>query len=332
MDEASDRSAADRRALLTKGGVAAAVAAATAVGFGRQVDADDGLPLTIGQPNTGTATTALSGGSSIVVTDGTTRMDDVPGSVIGLSSLSDGSGIVGARTGPGFGAGVAGANYFPGGIGAIGGDLGGGNQGYGIFGFSDGTGVGGSGAYDDLRADGSGRLTLAAAGVTSPPDAFGETGMLARDEAGELWYCFGNRWRKVAGASTGGAFHPISPVRVYDSRLMGGVPLFPHTDRVVSVADGRDVFSGALTQPNVVPSGATAVTYNLTVTGTGEAGWLFIAPATATAVTASSINWTLPGTTAANGGTVQVDLNRNVRIFCGPGLTHAIVDVSGYYI
>lgn len=329
MDETTGTSAADRRALLTKGSVAAAVAAAAAVGLGRSVEAGDrdGDPLHIGVANVGETETSLGGGSSFWVTNGTSKYAGQTSSIIGESGLAQAAGVMGVRLTPGYSWGY----------GVLGLDLGTDVESYAVYGFSDvGTGVGGSGSYDDFRADGSGRLTFAGVGVESPPVEFGEVGMLARDEQGNLWYCASEdndgTWRKLAGASTGGAFHPITPVRTFDSRLTGGGPFGPGSDRIISIKDARSVDTGEITAGDVVPAGATAITYNLTVAGTVDAGWLFIAPGDATTVTSSSINWSSTGSLLANAGVVKLDADRQVKIFCGPAATHAIIDITGYYL
>ena len=101
--------------------------------------------------------------------------------------------------------------------------------------------------------------------------------------------------------------------------------------RVVSVADARDVTSGAATTANVVPVGATAVVFNLTVTGGAAAGFLAIAAGNAASYASSIINWAT-GQTIANASTVRLDATRQVKIFCSGGPVHFILDISGYYL
>jgi hypothetical protein len=142
-------------------------------------------------------------------------------------------------------------------------------------------------------------------------------------------------WRRIAGPGTAGALTPINPVRVYDSRVAAPTPgrLEPGQDRVVSVADGRDTGNGTVVAPDAVPAGATAVAYNVTVTGTVDLGFLSVTPGDATSSPASTINWSASGTTVANGGIVKLDANRNVKVFCGgAGGTDFIIDITGYYL
>lgn len=126
---------------------------------------------------------------------------------------------------------------------------------------------------------------------------------------------------------------PITPARVFDSRHLSPVgPLASGATRTVSVANSYLPDGATLATSNVVPSRATAVAVNLTITDTSGSGFLFLAPGTATAVTASSINWTAPGTTVANALVVPLDSVRQLKAFVGGGgSAHFLLDVSGYY-
>ena len=91
--------------------------------------------------------------------------------------------------------------------------------------------------------------------------------------------------------------------------------------------------SGLVNAPNVVPVGATAIAFNLTIAATTSQGFLTVAPGTATTIGASSINWVGDGLNIANGLIVQLDSNRQVRVFAGGGgSTDFLIDVSGYYV
>ena len=104
-------------------------------------------------------------------------------------------------------------------------------------------------------------------------------------------------------------------------------------NRLVSVADGRDN-NGTVTTPNLVPAGATAVTANVTVTGTtGTFGYLAINPGGNTVEGASTINWFGAGQTLANGVGLTLNATRQITVICnGGGGTHFIIDISGYYL
>ena len=86
---------------------------------------------------------------------------------------------------------------------------------------------------------------------------------------------------------------PMTPVRVFDSRfssrIVQGAP------RTINVKDAINVGTGAVTTPNAIPKGARAISFTITATGTGAAGYVAVLPGTSTTVTASTINWTGPG-------------------------------------
>lgn len=178
----------------------------------------------------------------------------------------------------------------------------------------------------DLFAGLSGRIGF----VPAPTVSSLATGDLFLDTGGNLWVCtatglIGSN-RKLAGPATAGSLHPIVPARVYDSRLSGG-PLSVSGLRTISIAS-------ATTGGTVVPSGATAVAYNLTVTATVGTGWLGVIPAGSTFGGTSSINWFGPGQTLANGGIVKLGGDRQCDVWIGGkagGSTEFIVDITGYY-
>ncbi len=147
---------------------------------------------------------------------------------------------------------------------------------------------------------------------------------------GDLWFCVQRGtpglWRKLAGPTTAGAFHAIEPQRVYDSRLLG--PRFaPNSNRIVSVASST---AGAT---DVVPSGATAVTFNLTAADTTGPNFLSVVPGDAATFTTSTVNFP-GGFDVANASVVKLDAERQIRVFCGDqaGSAHTIVDITGYYL
>jgi hypothetical protein len=155
------------------------------------------------------------------------------------------------------------------------------------------------------------------------------------DSLGVLYYCTAagtpGTWVRLTGPGTAGAFTAITPTRVYDSRISGG-RLSNGQTRVVSVANGINVSSGVVTTPDLVPAGATAIQYNLTVVDTTGSGYLQVAPGDASAITSSSINWTATGQIIANGLMVKIDASRQVKAFAMIGSTNFILDVLGYYL
>ena len=136
-----------------------------------------------------------------------------------------------------------------------------------------------------------------------------------------------------SGADAGTVFHPITPVRAYDSRIAAypvNGPIPNNSSRVVDISSGHDLITGALTQADAVPVGATAITYNLTSDASTTVGFVAITPGDAGTFSTSALN--LNGTPLANGGTVAIAGDRTVKVFVGGGgSTQIIVDVTGYY-
>lgn len=130
-------------------------------------------------------------------------------------------------------------------------------------------------------------------------------------------------------------FVEIEPARVFDSRQAGytGSGLMaPNSSKVVYVGDAHNA-AGALTTQNIVPTGATAIAYNLTVTGATGPNFVAVTPGDATSFTASAINFN--GTSdVANAGIVSLDGARQLRIWNGDqtGSTHVIIDITGYFV
>jgi hypothetical protein len=104
-------------------------------------------------------------------------------------------------------------------------------------------------------------------------------------------------------------------------------------NRTVSVADARDVTTGAITGP-LVPATATAIAYTLTATSTVAHGFLAVNPGGVTTVSASTINWTAAASTLANTGVVKIDSTRTITVIAGgPGASaNFIIDIVGYYL
>lgn len=162
---------------------------------------------------------------------------------------------------------------------------------------------------------------------------------------GELWFCVSSgipgSWRLLASPGAAGAFVPITPARVYDSRYNPSVdsgvgPLESGGTRRISVATAFTPNTNIPSIANVVPIGARALAINLTITGPTGAGYMFIAPGTTMAISGSSINWPSANVTFANGLTVAVDGARRLKAFLaisgGVGSCHFLVDVNGYYL
>jgi hypothetical protein len=186
-------------------------------------------------------------------------------------------------------------------------------------------------------------LLLMPAGTNgAPKTGIHAAGELYVDAKGDLYYCRAagtpGTWVNLLAtpATTAAvALHPVSPTRVYDSREAEPDPgaLGTGQTRTISVADGRAISGGAVTVPNLVPPGATAIAYNFTVTNTGGAGFLTLNPGGNTTVTSSAINWSASGQILTTGGLVSINANREVTVIAGgPGGTDFLLDVVGYYV
>ena len=158
---------------------------------------------------------------------------------------------------------------------------------------------------------------------------------------GDLWWCVvagtPGTWRKISGPAVAGAFHALTPGRVYDSRQAAPAPgpLAAGANRTISVADRRDALltTGAVVEAGFVPAGATAVAANVTITGTVGAGFLTVNPGGNITVGASTINWKADNQDIANGVILTLNANRELTIVAGGGgSTGFIIDVNGYYL
>jgi hypothetical protein len=320
IDPSVDEPISNRRRMLRSLalGAAGAAAAGAVVGAGmpNNAAAADGDPLDVGETNTHTlatnvnysgATTAAS--FNIQSGDQTTANDGI---LNGLFANA-GTALLGVASGNG-------------------------NQNIGITGWSKkplGTGVvgftGGAGAYGGeffgglaevrLRPGGEAPITLTNA------HAVGE---LYEDATGELWLCTAagspGTWRQIAGPTTAGAFHAISPRRVYDSRDDTRGKLAADEERVLSVATSTDG------TPNVVAPFATAVTLTFTVTGTeGTFGFVSVRPEGTPYQNTSSINWFGPDQNLATTVVSALGGDRQISVLGAVAKTHIVIDVVGFY-
>jgi hypothetical protein len=137
----------------------------------------------------------------------------------------------------------------------------------------------------------------------------------------------------MSSLDPGTVFHPITPVRAYDSRIAAyplNGPISNNSSRVIDISAGHDLATGAVTLADAVPPGATAITYNLTSVPTTTSGFVAVTPGNADTYATSSLN--LNGTALANGGTVAIAGDRTIKVHVGGGgATQVIVDVTGYY-
>jgi hypothetical protein len=127
--------------------------------------------------------------------------------------------------------------------------------------------------------------------------------------------------------TTGDTYFPLTPTRILDTRNGGtglAGPFSSHAARTFQV-------SGV----GGVPSNATAVTGNLTVTAQSGAGYLYIGPVATNNPTSSTLNFPL-GDDRANGVTVALGAGGILGVtYVGPissSTTHVIFDVTGYFL
>jgi len=122
----------------------------------------------------------------------------------------------------------------------------------------------------------------------------------------------------VVGASGApGQYHSLTPSRLMDTRD-GGQPLTPGVPIVLQVTGGQ------------VPSTATAVVLNVTVTNTIGSGFLTVWPTGNPQPTASNLNWAARET-RPNLVTVAVGLSGLVSIVAS-SRTDVVADLEGYFV
>ncbi|HEX7490907.1 MAG TPA: PQQ-binding-like beta-propeller repeat protein, partial [Candidatus Limnocylindrales bacterium] len=127
-----------------------------------------------------------------------------------------------------------------------------------------------------------------------------------------------------AAVTLGSTFHPITPVRLLDTRSGNGLsgPLQPFTPRTFQIT-GRDV----------IPAGATAVTGNLTVTDETSSYAVYLGPDPVTNPTSSTLNF-VKGDVSANGVTVALGSGGALSAtYMAPAgsTTNLVFDVTGYF-
>ena len=176
----------------------------------------------------------------------------------------------------------------------------------------------------------------------NPPPSFSTAqyaGSINLDSSCVLWLCVESGtpgvWQQIGGLGVAGAYHAITPSRVYDSRLstypLNGV-LSSGQNRTISVANSYNT-NGVLVFSNFVPAGATAVFANVGVVNTVGEGWLAVNPGGVTAVSASTINWSAAGQILANGVALTLNGSRQLTVVNGsPGSTNFFIDITGYWL
>jgi hypothetical protein len=119
-------------------------------------------------------------------------------------------------------------------------------------------------------------------------------------------------------------FYTVSPCRVFDTRLAGG----PTAGAALACGGDWDFTIAGTCN---VPSGAKAVSLNVTVTQPSAQGNVRFFAAGAPAPLVSSLNY-VAGQNRANNAIAPLSTGGAVSVRCGPsGTTHLVVDVNGYF-
>jgi hypothetical protein len=320
-----------RRALLK---VAAGTAiGAAALGSARPAAATNGQTMLTGQTYNTDRKSSLLYGAGANANGAALGANDV---MLVVAASTQGALALGAIQGISTGsmAGIHGAASAPPGIGVLGASI----NGDAVSGQASGSGHGVSAhSSDGVGLSASGVIAMVIDGAGAPPTlGLGidtEPGMITFDDNRDLWLCVAGgqpgTWQKLGGRFAAGAFHPIDPQRVYDSRFGDGA-MTPNTSRTVSVADG--LAGGTVFETGIVPAGSSAIAFNVTVSGPTGPNFLSVTPGGSTSYSTSTINFP-GGFDCANGSIVRLGGDRQVTIFCGDqsGSTHVIIDVTGYY-
>lgn len=340
---ATEPAVASRRGMLKLAGAAAAGAVVVAVaGNASPAAATDGDPMTLGASNSAATTTSLIGRFGALADSSTAyALNPVPaqslpgygGTVYGFNTsvATDGNvrgGVLGISSPFIF------TSNLQTGHGVVGYASGDENAGSGVYGVTTSTRTNSAGLV--AKANGGPSIQMIPVATGAPTTGAWTVGALRPDTTGNLWYCIASgtpgTWKNLSASTS--QYFPISPVRVYDSRVPLPAPgvLSTGANRTISVASGRALDTGNINAADVVPAGATAITCNVTVDKTQTAGYLTVNPGGNTTVTSSTINWFGNGQTLANGVTVTISASREVTVIAGgPGATDFVLDVTGYF-
>ena len=132
-----------------------------------------------------------------------------------------------------------------------------------------------------------------------------------------------------AGIQAPSQLAPLTPSRICDTRPTS------ITGQPADQCSGRTLGPGGSIQVQVsgeggVPSSATAVVANVTVTDTTSASYLTVWPAGSVQPVASNLNWA-PGQTVANLVTLPLSAAGAIAVYNANGSADVVVDVEGYY-
>jgi hypothetical protein len=128
-----------------------------------------------------------------------------------------------------------------------------------------------------------------------------------------------------ASGSTAGAYVPLSPSRIVDTRTGSG-----YFGAGETLGAGSSLTFPVSGQVGIPSSGVSAVALNLTVTDTSTSSFLTAFPAGQTQPLASNLNWTA-GQTVPNRVVVPLGSGGEVTVYNLAGNADVVVDVDGYF-
>jgi hypothetical protein len=118
------------------------------------------------------------------------------------------------------------------------------------------------------------------------------------------------------------AYTAMTPVRLMDTRTTS--PMIANSTLNLNVGTTATGASSG------VPSNATAVALNVTVTDTTDSGYLSVYPTGGTQPYVSNLNWVM-GETVANSVIVPIGTGSSVTFYNHTGNTDVVVDLEGYF-
>ncbi len=319
----------DRRRFLTKGAVAAAVAAA-GVAIARPAEAANGSNFVLGNnSNNATNDTVVTGSQFRFVRSTGISVQGTNGNGTGVYGLSGDS--------AGGGIGVRGRTNNSG-IGVLGEAPSTSSSGTGVKGTSGiGAGVWGEGGTSSVRGVGlrgssslGASLLLDETGITVPPVSGSWQRGSFLNKGGQLWYCYvagtgtASKWVKVSGA-------PMilgTSYRAYDSRA-GFAPLGVTKGKLTEGQTRTNIDLKVNGGAEAIPIGISAAIVNLTATNTSSAGFLGIFKNGTVWPGTSTVNWFATNSSIANSAIVAVDAQSRVSVRCA-GSADFIIDVIGF--
>lgn len=130
---------------------------------------------------------------------------------------------------------------------------------------------------------------------------------------------------RAEGQTPGFSYFPLTPCRVADTRnptaTNGGPIMGSNASRDFSIRGRCNV-----------PTGAKAVSLNVTITGATSSSWLALWPSGQARPTVSTINFESTDPALANGAIVGLSTNTNdLSVYNNLGNVHVIIDVTGYF-